>query len=256
MNSTLRFSLATCLAVACLMAAPVFLSAQEALPDGPGRDEFKRACSSCHATSTVTNQRKTLTGWTGTVNDMVTRGAQGSQADIEKVISYLSANFGMDKPAAQQTALASADKIPSLSADEVAKAHDIIRVNNCLSCHRVRGEGSYLGADLGEIGAHRSAEQIRTAIVSPPTMVQPENRGIRIVTKSSQTINGRILNQDALTIQMIDSSGNLRSFKQADLKELTILDQNSMPSYAGKLSAGDLDIVVHYFSSLKEPNIP
>jgi hypothetical protein len=32
----------------------------------------------------------------------------------------------------------------------------------------MRGGGSYIGPDLGDIGAHRTAEQIRTAIVSPP----------------------------------------------------------------------------------------
>ena len=232
------------------------LSAQETLPDGPGRTEFKRICSSCHATSTATNQRKTLDEWTASVNDMVTRGAQGTPADIEKVILYLSTNFGTDKPPVKQAAATTAENVPSLSSAETSKARDITRNNSCLSCHRVRGEGSYLGPDLSEIGAHRTAEQIQASIASPAKLVQPENRGIRIVTKSGQTINGKILNQDGLTVQLIDSSGNLRSFKQADLKEFTILDQNPMPSYANKLSAEDLAAVVRYLSSLKEPNIP
>jgi putative heme-binding domain-containing protein len=255
MNSISKLSAVGSLMIAGLLTSPNMLSAQETLPDGTGRNEFRRMCSSCHATSTATNQRKAVTGWTATVNDMVTRGAQGTPSDVEKVIVYLSSNFGADKPLVKQETVA-AEQTPSLSAGETTKARDIILANGCLSCHSMRGEGSYIGPDLGDIGAHRTAEQIRTAIVSPPQIVQPENRGIRIVTKSGQTINGRILNQDAITVQFIDSSRILRSFKQADLEECTILDQNPMPSYTGKLSDEDLVLLVKYFSSLKEPNSP
>ena len=247
---------AACLLLGGLLTQTLPLAAQENLPDGAGRAEFRRMCSSCHATSTATNQRKTLAGWTSTVNDMVTRGAQGPQSDIERVIVYLSANFGTDKPLVKQTAAAVTETAPQLSSAETAKGRDLIKANGCLSCHRVRGEGSYLGPDLGEIGAHRTAEQIRAAMLTPAKTVQPENRQLRIVTKSGQTINGRILNQDAITVQLIDSDSKLRSFKQADLKDFAILDANPMPSYSGKLSDADMESLVKYLSSLKEPNIP
>jgi len=93
-------------------------------------------------------------------------------------------------------------------------------------------------------------------MLTPAKNVQPENRQLRIVTKSGQTINGRILNQDAITVQLIDSDSKLRSFKQADLKDFAILDANPMPSYSGKLSDADMESLVKYLSSLKEPNIP
>ncbi len=61
----------------------------QALPDGKGKAEFERICSNCHTTSMVTRLRNTADEWRSLVNDMVSRGAQGSQSDIDNVVLYL-----------------------------------------------------------------------------------------------------------------------------------------------------------------------
>ena len=65
------------------------------------------------------------------------------------------------------------------------------------------------------------------------------------------TFNGRRLNEDTHTLQMIDTDERLHSFAKADLRELTMLTTSSMPSYRGKLSAEDLAGLVTYLLSLK-----
>ena len=47
----------------------------------------------------VTGQRMTKKGWAGQVDDMVSRGAVGSGADIKELVDYLAANFGKEPPA-------------------------------------------------------------------------------------------------------------------------------------------------------------
>jgi quinoprotein glucose dehydrogenase len=120
-----------------------------------------------------------------------------------------------------------------------------------LSCHRVDNMGSYVGPDLSEIGASRSAADIQAALVSPSKDVRPENRSARLVTKDGKTVTGRILNQDGFSVQIIDSSSQLRSFQKASLREFTIVTANPMPSYAEKMSAQDITDLVHYLGSLK-----
>jgi mono/diheme cytochrome c family protein len=74
---------------------------------------------------------------------------------------------------------------------------------------------------------------------------------VRLVTNDGKTVTGRLLNQDAFSVQFIESSGQLRSVARQGLREYTIVTANPMPSYADKLSAQDLTDLVRYLSSLK-----
>ena len=75
--------------------AVVMLSAQDdALPEGKGRDVLGRMCTSCHGLEQVTSQRYSKKYWANVVDDMVSRGATGSDDDLKLVVSYLSRNFG------------------------------------------------------------------------------------------------------------------------------------------------------------------
>jgi putative heme-binding domain-containing protein len=226
----------------------------QSLPEGQGKAEFQRICGNCHSVAIATSQRMTQAQWTGVVNDMVSRGAQGSQQDLDNVTSYLATHFGQGAPPAAGAMPAETPAVAKespLSEAEVTKAMGLIKANGCLSCHRVAGTGSYVGPDLSDAGESYSAEQIRAALVSPNKDVAPQHRSIRLVTKDGKTVTGRILNQDGFSVQIIDSSSELRSFLKANLREFTIITANPMPAYADKMSAGDMNDLVQYLSSLK-----
>jgi alcohol dehydrogenase (cytochrome c) len=70
---------------------------QSGLPDGAGKAVVERMCTACHGLNVVTGQRMTRQGWADQVDDMVSRGAVGTDADIKQVVEYLSRNFGKDK---------------------------------------------------------------------------------------------------------------------------------------------------------------
>jgi cytochrome c oxidase cbb3-type subunit 3 len=122
---------------------------------------------------------------------------------------------------------------------------------NCTTCHRVNGHGSRLGPDLSEIGRLRHSTDIERAIVEPDLLIVPSNRFIRLVTRDGATITGRMLNQDAFTVQLLDSKEQLRSLMRADLKEFTFIDKSPMPSYSGKLSPAEITDLVSYLVSLQ-----
>jgi putative heme-binding domain-containing protein len=225
----------------------------QALPEGKGKAEFQKVCGNCHSVSMATSQRMDKAQWTGVVNDMVSRGAQGTQQDLDNIIAYLTANFGPGKPA---TAAVSPSAVPvpvmtPLSEAEIAKATGLMKANGCLSCHRIGDTGSYVGPNLSDIGASRSAQEIQAALVSPAKDVHPENRSVRLVTRDGKVVTGRILNHDGFSVQIIDSESQLRSFQKASLREFTIVTANPMPSYADKMSTQDITGLVHYLSSLK-----
>jgi putative heme-binding domain-containing protein len=122
---------------------------------------------------------------------------------------------------------------------------------NCVSCHRVNGLGSRVGPDLSEIGRLRHSTDIEQAILNPDLLIVPSNRFVRLVTRDGTTITGRMLNQDAFTVQLLDSKEQLRSLMRADLKEFTFIDKSPMPSYRGKLSTQEMTDLVSYLVSLQ-----
>jgi hypothetical protein len=68
--------------------------ARQELPDGPGKDEVVRICSGCHDLMFTVSTRETEAGWTRIVNDMRSKGADGTDEDFAKVIAYLTAHMG------------------------------------------------------------------------------------------------------------------------------------------------------------------
>jgi competence protein ComEA len=86
------------------VVAFILTAAQDDLPDGKGKDVVLRMCANCHGLDQVTSTRYAKKFWGSVVDDMVSRGAEGSDADVNAVISYLSRNFG--KPVNINTATA------------------------------------------------------------------------------------------------------------------------------------------------------
>jgi competence protein ComEA len=75
----------------CLFAIPG--AAAGDLPDGPGKDVIKRVCGVCHEAEIVTGQARTPAAWRKTISDMTTLGAQGSDEDLDLILSYVVSNF-------------------------------------------------------------------------------------------------------------------------------------------------------------------
>lgn len=76
----------------CLLFATA-AGAQD-LPAGKGKAEFARVCGQCHGVQVVIKTTNTPDGWAGVVDDMVSRGAQGTQDDFDLVTKYLATHFG------------------------------------------------------------------------------------------------------------------------------------------------------------------
>jgi putative heme-binding domain-containing protein len=121
----------------------------------------------------------------------------------------------------------------------------------CTGCHRVGATGAIVGPDLSDVGAVRSAGSLQRTLLDPVSQMMPINRPVRLVRQDGTVLNGRRLNEDTYSLQIIDDAGNLRSFLKTDLREYTVSTASPMPSYRNTLTGDELADVLAYLVTLK-----
>jgi competence protein ComEA len=92
LKSTNVFSLGVLVALG--LAGAAGQGKRSPLPDAPGKEVVKKLCAICHEIETVVASRRTRIGWERSVEDMIARGAKGSDDEMDAVIEYLSTYFG------------------------------------------------------------------------------------------------------------------------------------------------------------------
>jgi putative heme-binding domain-containing protein len=148
-------------------------------------------------------------------------------------------------------AAAAATSTQDAPAGDTARGKALVETNGCFDCHRIDDRGSRLGPNLSRIGTLRTATRLRDALVDPDAEVLGDNRFVRIVTKDGTSVTGKLLNQDTLSVQLMNPKEELKTYLRANLREVTILDKGLMPSVQGKLTDQQVADIVSYLSSLK-----
>jgi putative heme-binding domain-containing protein len=190
--------------------------------------QFKRVISDNDLRATIT------TGVPGTAMQPFTFGA----AELTGIVSYLR-NMGNFN--ARGLLLGNASRGQALFEG----------AGNCTSCHAVNGKGPRVAPDLGDIGVLRTAEFIHRTLIDPAGSMLPSNRPVRAVTRDGKVINGRRLNEDTYTVQLIDERERLVSLTKSDLSEYTVLKTTSMPAYKDKFNAQELADLEAYLLALR-----
>ena len=142
---------------------------------------------------------------------------------------------------------------------------------NCLSCHRVNGNGSLYGPDLSAIGAPPrggggggnarggaqaapapvgpTPQQLAQSILDPNAVVSVQNRYVLLTMKDGKKISGKLLSVDTFAYQIFDSNEKLANVSKENVREMTMA--SPMPSYKDKLTNQELADVISYLMSLK-----
>jgi competence protein ComEA len=74
-------------------AATTATASAQQMADGPDKTLFVKTCSQCHEIDRVMSQRQDKAGWDATITKMKGYGMQADEADLKRIIDYLSVNL-------------------------------------------------------------------------------------------------------------------------------------------------------------------
>ena len=97
------------------------------LPEGPGKAVVEKMCKGCHGLENVVRSRRTKDKWSDIVDDMIARGAKGTDSEADEVIEYLSTHFGADAVQKVNVNKAGAPDLTSALDISAADAGTIVR---------------------------------------------------------------------------------------------------------------------------------
>jgi PQQ-dependent dehydrogenase (methanol/ethanol family) len=124
--------------------------------------------------------------------------------------------------------------------------------SSCSSCHRVNGRGGALGPDLSRVGASRSTELLRSDVRDASAVIAPGYQPVTLVTSDGRRIRGAKKNEDAYSIQIMDTREQLQGFLKSSLREVVAEKTSLMPDFpASRLNDRDLRDLVGYLASFR-----
>jgi len=160
-------------------------------------------------------------------------------SELAGVVAFLRAHF---------------DTTASVRLGEASRGRAIFEGKGmCATCHRVDGRGPRTAPDLSDIGIARAPAALERSIRDPSSAMLPINRPVRIMMKTGAIVQGRRLNEDTFTVQIIDEQERLLSITKRDVKSFEVGTTSLMPAYADRLNADEIADVVAYLLTLREP---
>jgi putative heme-binding domain-containing protein len=243
-----------CLALAGVAAQAQPLVSASAADVAAGRRIFDAQCAWCHGAG----------GTGGTGPDLHRTALRHAATDDALVDVVRNGIPGTDMPSlaialtekmARQTAAyvrelgrASARPMPG----DPDRGGAVYQSSGCASCHVISGRGGVLGPELTSVGALRGAPYLRESVVKPEAAHPPGYLVVRAVTGAGVEVRGIRVNEDVFWILIRDASGTVRTLQKSALARLEREPEGTlMPSYASRLSPGDLDDLVAYLASLR-----
>ena len=229
-----------------------------------GGQIFQSGCARCHGPGgddvpgiNLSSGRFMRVTTDDELTQLITLGIPGTgmpsnnlpERDIRSVVAYLR-SLPSGGAAAEIAANAIKLSNAALPGDAERGRRLFEQKGQCLTCHSIAANGGTRGPDLENIGI-RGPVDLQRSILEPQAEIRSENRSVRIATRDNERIVGTLLNHDNFTVQILDSTGRLRSFTKSDLLEFAILDTSPMPSYKDKLTSAEITDIVKYLVFLR-----
>jgi putative heme-binding domain-containing protein len=219
--------------------------------DSAGRKLFLASCSGCHGANAEGGRGPNL------IEGRILRRLD----DAALFASIKSGVPGTDMPptnlpddqirsvAAYVRSLSAPAYQTKVDGDADAGAAVFFGQAGCSGCHMIRGRGGFLGPDLTDIGALRTVQQLREALLKPSARIADGYEGVRVTMRDGSKISGVARNANNYSMQILQKNGALRLLAMDDVREVEFRKSSLMPEdFDKRLAAADIANVLAFLS--------
>jgi putative heme-binding domain-containing protein len=196
-----------------------------------GRQIYMGSCSGCHgATGEGSQGPSLLSGRASRLPDKVLLNSIKNGLPGTSMPNFPMADDKVLQVAAfvrSLTAPAMATQVPG---DPERGRRMFFGSLRCSTCHMILGQGGYPGPDLSNVGAERTASQLRESIMKPSARIAEGYRSVTAVLKSGSTVQGVARNYNNYSVQIVDHAGKLHLLSRDQTAKLDVRDTSLMPA--------------------------
>lgn len=164
--------------------------------------------------------------------------------------------FDVEASSDRQALIEDFEPLLKLAGDE--SRGRVIFEKRCSSCHRLRGIGKSIGADLAAL-KDRTGKALLTAMLDPNRAVEAKFLSYTAVTDAGKTVSGMLLSETGNSVTLVSTDGKEHVLLRKDLDQLINSQRSLMPEGLEKdLSQQDIADVIAFVqtSGLKPKELP
>jgi competence protein ComEA len=138
-----------------LVVAPRQAAAQTQLPDGAGKAEVQKLCSTCHPPERGASVRLTREGWQDVMTRMVGLGMKGTDEELNAVLEYMATHFKGEAAAPLNLNRATPVQLQSIAGLLRSESAVLIAHRNKTPCKTLDDFKTVKGVDFAKIEKRR-----------------------------------------------------------------------------------------------------
>jgi putative membrane-bound dehydrogenase-like protein len=126
--------------------------------------------------------------------------------------------------------------------------------NTCASCHRVQGQGQWVGPDLSTIGTKYGKDELLRSILSPSAAVGYNYRALTLALTDGRVVTGLPVEDTGERLVVKTADGQRITLRPGDIEDRKTSDLSLMPEgLAQTMSERELVDLLAYLATLREP---
>jgi putative heme-binding domain-containing protein len=223
---------------AALLLASTLFAQKGVIPVDPasveaGKQIYMGSCSGCHgATGEGSQGPSLLSGRASRLPDRTLVSSIKNGLPGTSMPNFPMADDKVLQVAAFVRSLTSPAIDTPVPGDPERGRQAFFGAGRCSTCHMILGQGGYPGPDLSNIGAERTAPQLRESVMKPSARIANGYRSVTAVTKSGRTIQGVAKNYNNYSVHILDNAGKLHMLSRDEIAKLEVTDASIMPALA------------------------
>jgi putative membrane-bound dehydrogenase-like protein len=126
--------------------------------------------------------------------------------------------------------------------------------NACAGCHRVQGQGQWIGPDLSTIGTKYGKEELLRSILYPSAAIGYNYKSNVLALTDGRVLTGLVVEEAPDRIVLKTPDGQRLTVKAGEIETRKITEVSLMPEgLAEAMSDGELIDLLAFLTTLKEP---